>query len=80
MKDPMTQDVARAAVKSVPAITGAVFVRHNIDWSFWVSIVTMIYTFLLALNLMVRHWGLWGAWLKERAATLRRLWNWLRGR
>ena len=80
MKDPMTQDVAWAAVKSVPAIAGAVVVRDSIDWSALVSHVTMIYTFLLAFDLMVRHWGWWIAWLKERAATLRRFWNWLRGR
>ena len=80
MKDPMTQTVAWAAVKSVPAITGAVVVRHSIDWSVLVSIVTMIYTAILTLDVTARHWGLWGAWLKERAATLRRFWNWLRGR
>ena len=80
MKDPMTQDVAWAAVKSMPAITGAVVVRHSIDWSFWVSTITMIYTFLLALDLTARHWGLWGAWIKARISDLRRLWSWIRGR
>ena len=80
MKDPMTQDVARAAMKSAPAITGAVVVRHSIDWSVLVSCVTMTYTAILAFDVTARHWGLWRAWLKERAATLRRLWNWLRGR
>ena len=80
MKDPMTEDVAWAAAKSVPAITGAVVVRHSIDWSAVVSTVTMIYTFILAFDLMVRHWGLWGGWIKARISELRRLLNWLRGR
>ena len=80
MKDPTTQDVAWAAVKRVPAITGAVVIRHSIDWSALMSAITMIYTFLLAFDVMVRHWGLWGAWIKERISELRRLWNWIRGR
>ena len=80
MKDPMSQDVVWAAVKSMPAITGAVVVRHSIDWFVVVSSVTMIYTLILAFDLLVRHWGLWGQWLKERRVDLHRLWSWLRDR
>ena len=53
MKDPMTQYVARAAMKSAPAITGAVVVRHSIDWSVLVSCVTMTYTAILAFDVVI---------------------------
>lgn len=80
MKDQITQEIVWATMKSVPAITAAVVVRNNIDWSVVVSNVTMIYTAILAFDIIVRHWGLWAAWLKSRIKELRSLWNWFHGR
>ena len=80
MKDPMTQDVAGAAIKGTPPIIATVMVRNGIDWYGLVSFTTIIYTVVLTLVTIVRNWEAIIQWSLGRVSTLKKCWGWLRGR
>ena len=80
MKDPMTQDVALAAIKGTPAIIATVMVRHGIDWYGLVSATTVIYTVVMTVVTIIRNWKAIIQWSMDRLSTLRACWSWLRGR
>ena len=81
VKDQISADILASSGRAAPAVIGAAY-SHAKGWALAdvAVLMTIVYTAALLATLTVKNWGLWMDWWAARAADLRRLWAWLRGR
>lgn len=81
MKDPISQDLIAAVLKTAPTATVAVATydpSKHLSWA--VMGVTLLVGLSQFFTTMVKNWGDWIGWWKARGVDARRLWRWVSGR
>ncbi|MPS36033.1 hypothetical protein [Stenotrophomonas acidaminiphila] len=81
MKEQITQDLAVAAAKIVPAagITVSTY-TPGYTLSDVAVVCTIVFTLVQTFTVMVRNWGRWTSWGRARWFSIRRFWAWVKRR